>query len=139
MDIAQVLGNINWFAVLVAALASFIIGWLWYGPLFGKKWMELNGFTKENIQDGGLSMPVILIVNYVATTLAALAIAMFIGAEADIAFGIFAGVMIAVFWIGTSRLNDVLYEKKPMGLFWINVGYYFVIYSIMGAILGAWH
>ena len=139
MDIAQVLGNINWFAVLVAALASFIIGWLWYGPLFGKKWMELNGFTKENIQDGGLSMPVILIVNYVATTLAALAIAMFIGAEADIAFGIFAGIMIAVFWIGTSRLNDVLYEKKPMGLFWINVGYYFVIYSIMGVILGAWH
>ena len=139
MDIAQVLGNINWFAVLVAALVSFIIGWLWYGPLFGKKWMELNGFAKENIRDGGLSMPVILIVNYVATSLAALAIAMFIGAEADIAFGIFAGIMIAVFWIGTSRLNDVLYEKKPMGLFWINVGYYLVIYSIMGAILGAWH
>ena len=135
----QVMTSINWLAVIVAALASFIIGALWYGPLFGKKWMELNGFTKENIKDGGLSMPVILIVNYVATALAALALAMFIGAEANAGFGIFAGVMIAVFWIGTSRLNDVLYEKKPMGLFWINVGYYLVIYAIMGAILGAWH
>ena len=84
-------------------------------------------------------MPVILIVNYVATALAALALAMFIGAEANAGFGIFAGVMIAIFWIGTSRLNDVLYEKKPMGLFWINVGYYLVIYAIMGAVLGAWH
>ncbi len=139
MDFEQVMGNINWLAVIIAALVSFVIGWLWYGPLFGKKWMELNGFTKENIQEGGLSMPVILIVNYVATALAALALAMFIGAEANAGFGIFAGVMIAIFWIGTSRLNDVLYEKKPMGLFWINVGYYLVIYAIMGAVLGAWH
>ena len=54
-------------------------------------------------------------------------------------FGIFAGLMIAIFWIGTSRLNDVLYERKPIGLFWINVGYNLVIYTIMGAILGAWH
>jgi len=42
------------------------------------------------------------------------------------------------FWIGTSRLNDVLYERKPWGLFFINVGYTLVIYVIMGAILGAW-
>ncbi len=140
MDFGNVMSNVNWLAVLVAALSSFIIGWLWYGPLFGKKWMKLNGFTEEQIRDErGLSMPVILIINYVATALAALAIAMFIGAEANAGFGIFAGLMIAIFWIGTSRLNDVLYEKKPMGLFWINVGYYIVIYAIMGAVLGAWH
>jgi hypothetical protein len=71
--------------------------------------------------------------------LAALAIAMFIGAEANAGFGIFAGVMIAIFWIATSRLNDVLFEKKPWGLFFINVGYNVVIYAIMGAVLGAWH
>ena len=139
MNFREIFESINFLAVLISALSAFIIGWLWYGPLFGKKWMELNGFTKENVQEGGLSMPVILIVNYVATALAALAIAMFIGAESNAGFGIFAGVMIAVFWIGTSRLNDVLYEKKPMGLFWINVSYYLVIYAIMGAILGAWH
>jgi hypothetical protein len=139
MDFGQVMGNVNWLAVIVAALASFVVGWLWYGPLFGKKWMDLNGFTKENIQEGGLSMPVIMIINYVATALAALAIAMFIGAEANAGFGIFAGLMIAIFLIGTSRLNDVLYERKPIELFWINVGYNLVIYTIMGAILGAWH
>jgi fatty acid desaturase len=139
MDSGQMMANINYWAVLVAAFSAFFIGWIWYGPLFGKLWMKLNGFSKEDMHKNALPMPVIMGVNYVATALAALAIAMFIGPEANIGFGVFAGLMIAVFWIATSRLNDVLYERKPMALFWINVGYNVVIYSIMGAILGAWH
>lgn len=139
MEPSEVFGSINYLAVIVAALSSFIVGWIWYGPLFGKAWMRLHGFTVEELKDSNMSMPVIMVVNYIATALAALAIAMFIGPEANAAFGIFAGLMIAVFWIGTSRLNDVLYEKKPWGLFFINVGYNVVIYVIMGAILGVWH
>ncbi|MFV0591779.1 MAG: DUF1761 domain-containing protein [Draconibacterium sp.] len=116
------------------------MGWLWYGPLFGKLWMKLNGFTPEMLRDGkGLSMPLIMIINYIATVLAAFAIAMFIGSAADMHFGIFAGFMIALFWIGTSRLNDVLYERQPFKLYLINLGYNLVIYIIMGAVLGAWH
>ncbi len=139
MDTTNILGQINYLAVLVAALSSFVVGWLWYGPLFGKKWMNYMGYTEEDLKSGTISMPVIMSVNYLATALAALAIAMFLGPESTPAFGIFAGLMIAVFWIGTSRLNDVLYENKPLGLFFINVGYYVVVYILMGAILGAWH
>lgn len=140
MNMSEILSSINVWAVLVAALSAFIVGWLWYGPLFGKQWMKLNGFTEEMLREGGgMSMPLIMIINYIATALAAFAIAMFIGSEADMHFGIFAGFMIALFWIGTSRLNDVLYERKPFKLYLINVGYYLVIYIIMGAVLGAWH
>ncbi len=140
MNMSEILSSINVWAVLVAALSAFIVGWLWYGPLFGKQWMKLNGFTEEMLREGGgMSMPLIMIINYIATALAAFAIAMFIGSEADMHFGIFAGFMIALFWIGTSRLNDVLYERKPFKLYLINVGYYLVIYIIMGAVLGVWH
>jgi len=139
MEPSEVFGGINYLAVAVAALSSFIVGWFWYGPLFGKRWMKLHGFKEEDLTEGRLPFPVILLVNYIATVLAALAIAMFIGAQANAGFGIFAGLMIAIFWIGTSQLNDVLYERKPWGLFFINVGYNVVIYVIMGAILGAWH
>ena len=139
MEMSEVFGSINYLAVFVAALSSFVIGWLWYGPLFGKLWMKLNGFTPEILREGGMPMGVIMPVNYVATLLAAFAIAMFLGSEANAAFGVFAGLMIAIFWIATSRLNDVLYERKPFGLFLINVGYNLIIYVIMGAILGAWH
>ncbi|MCG6189069.1 DUF1761 domain-containing protein [Maribellus maritimus] len=140
MNFEEIFAGVNFLAVLVSALSAFVIGWLWYGPLFGKQWMKLNGFTEEQLKKGGgMSMPLIMIINYVATVLAAFAIAMFIGAESNMSFGIFAGFMIAIFWIGTSRLNDVLYERKPFGLFLINVGYYLVIYVLMGAILGVWH
>jgi hypothetical protein len=102
--------------------------------------MKLHGFTPEQLREGGgLPMPFVMGVNYLATALSAFAIAMFLGPESDIMFGIFSGFMIALFWIATSRLNDVLYERKPFGLFLINVGYNLVIYVIMGAILGAWH
>lgn len=139
MNFGQVISNLNFLAVLVAAFSAFFIGWIWYGPLFGKKWMELNGFTKENMsQKKWLPLPLIMGINYIATLLAAFSLAMFLGTESDAVFGIFAGLMIAIFWIATSRLNDVLYEQKPMGLFWINVGYNVAIYVIMGAIIGAW-
>ena len=139
MNFGQVISNLNFLAVLVAAFSAFFIGWIWYGPLFGKKWMELNGFTKENMsQKKWLPLPLIMGINYIATLLAAFSLAMFLGTESDAVFGMFAGLMIAVFWIATSRLNDVLYEQKPMGLFWINVGYNVAIYVIMGAIIGAW-
>jgi hypothetical protein len=139
MEPIEVFGSINYLAIIVAALSSFMVGWIWYGPLFGKIWMKLHGFTEEELKNSSMSMPVIMVVNYIATAMAALAIAMFIGPEATAGFGIFAGLMIAIFWIGTSRLNDVLYEKKPWRLFFINVGYNTIIYVIMGAILGAWH
>jgi len=138
MDFGQAISNINFPAVFVAAFSAFFIGWIWYGPLFGRQWMKLHGFTHDDIQKGILPMPAIMGINYVATVLAAFSLAMFLGAEADVTFGIFAGLMIAIFWIATSRLNDVLYERKPMGLFWINVGYNVVIYAVMGAILGGW-
>ena len=139
MEIEEMLGSINYLAVLVSALSSFVIGLLWYSFIFRKKWMKLNGFTEDMASEETMTMPVILITNYLATVLAAFALALFLGDNGDMRFGIFAGFMIAVFWIATNRLNDVLYERKPFGLFLINSGYNLVIYIIMGAILGAWH
>ena len=139
MDIGQVIASINYWAVLVAALSAFFIGWIWYGPLFGKLWMKLNNFTEENIKEGGMSMPLIMGINFAAVIVSAFGMAMFFGSEVDMMFGISAGLIIAIFWIATSRLNDVLYERKPLGLYFINVGYNLVIYALMGAILGGWH
>ncbi len=42
------LSEINWFGVLLGSLSGFILGALWYGPLFGKSWMAALGITKED-------------------------------------------------------------------------------------------
>ena len=47
------LSNINWLAVLVAALSTFILGGLWYGPLFGRTWMRASGMTEERVNGAG--------------------------------------------------------------------------------------
>ena len=46
--------NINIWAVLVATLSTFLVGWLWYGPLFGKAWMSASGMTEEKVQQGNM-------------------------------------------------------------------------------------
>ena len=43
---------INWLAVIVATVATFILGGLWYGPLFGRMWMAASGMTDEKAKQG---------------------------------------------------------------------------------------
>ena len=42
--------EVNWLAVLVAGIVPMIVGFLWYGPLFSKRWLELMETTAEEIQ-----------------------------------------------------------------------------------------
>ena len=44
-------GEINWWAVLVAALAVFMLGGVWYTALFGKLWVRLNGYSEEKVKE----------------------------------------------------------------------------------------
>ena len=36
----EITANVSWMAVIAGAVVSFLAGWLWYGPLFGKGWAE---------------------------------------------------------------------------------------------------
>jgi hypothetical protein len=71
--------------------------------------------------------------------LAAFVLAMFIGAEADLGFGATAGFMVGAAWVATAFGVVYLFERRPIALFFINGAYNVVVYTIMGAILGAWH
>jgi hypothetical protein len=53
----------NFLYVALAALVPMIIGFVWYGPLFGKAWMKQMGFTEESLKEG--NMLLILILSYV--------------------------------------------------------------------------
>ena len=51
----EIVLNVNWVAVIVGAIVSFLLGWLWYSPkLFGVKWAEGVGVSLDN----GSAMPV---------------------------------------------------------------------------------
>lgn len=128
---------INWLAVIVAALSSFIIGGLWYGPLLGKAWMRASGVTPEQAQQGNMGM--IFGVSFVLQLLAAIVLAMFLGPESDLVFGLSAGGAVGLFWVATAFGVVYLFERRPLSHWAVNSGYWVVAYLVMGAILGAWH
>lgn len=57
----------NFWLYFVTALVPMIVGAVWYGPLFGKKWMNVNGFTEESL--AGANMAVIFVLSYLFSVL----------------------------------------------------------------------
>jgi len=136
MDLVIAFENINWLSVIVAAISSFLIGGIWYGPLFGKGWMHEFGFTEEDLKKR--SMPKVFGLSLLLSFIAALVLELFIGVEADLMFGAMAGFFAGFGWVSTMLGILYLFEMKSLKAYLINAGYCIVTLMVMGAILGAW-
>jgi hypothetical protein len=136
MDAATALSNINWLSVIVAAVSSFMVGGLWYGPLFGRAWMDSFGFTEDYLAQR--NMPQVFGLSLLLALIAAFNLEMFIGADADLAFGLFAGFAAGFGWVAAFLGILYLFEKRSLKAFCINGGYCVVALTLMGAILGGW-
>jgi len=128
--------HVNYLAVLLATISAVVIGSLWYGPIFGKQWMKLNKFTVDDLKKSGPMWKTIL-VTATMYLIASFGLSMYLGKEPSISMGAFAGFATALFWIGTSKFNSVIYEKLSKELWLLNFGYDILVYTIMGIIIGA--
>jgi hypothetical protein len=129
--------QLNYFAVIVAALSTFMIGGLWYSPaVFGKAWMKENGLTEEELKKS--SMMKIFGIAFVLALVAAVNLAMFLGPESNPAMGAFWGFLAGFGWVAMFVGTHYLFERKSFRLFLINAGYSVVALTIMGLILAAW-
>ena len=61
-----------------------------------------------------------------------------IGPESSWQSGLQTGLTIGVAWIATAYGITYLFEQRSRRLFFINAGYYVVLFAIMGSIIGAW-
>lgn len=134
MNVISAFSEINWLSVFLAALSSFFIGGLWYGPLLGKLWMKVHGFTEEELKKRRAL--VTFGFSFVAAFIAALILDMFIGAEANMVFGTAAGFFTGTGWVATFLGILYLFEMKPLKLYLINAGFCVVSLTIMGLLLG---
>lgn len=132
--------EINYVAILAAVVANVVIGFLWYGPLFGKTWAGLLGidFTKK---PGGAAMAKSMLFMIAGAFL--MAYVFYHGLIFGNAYlgttGISAGLQAAFYyWLGfivPVTWGVVIWENKPWKLFFINAGYYLVALGVMGIIL----
>lgn len=129
--------KVNYLAVLVAALSTFLIGGIWYSPiLFAKAWMRENGFNEEELKKGNMAK--IFGLSFILGLIAAFNLAMFLGGESDAKMGAFYGFLAGAGWVATFIGTHYLFERKSFTLFLINAGYSIVALTVMGLILGAW-
>lgn len=128
---------INYWAILVSALSTFLIGGLWYSPaVFGKAWMRENGFTEEELKKGNMAK--IFGLTFVLALIAAINLAMFLGPDVNIGMGAFYGFLAGFGWVAMFIGTHYLFERKSFKLFLINAGYSVVALTVMGVIIGAW-
>lgn len=132
------LAQLNYLAILTAAVAAFGIGGFWYSPaLFGRAWQREAGLTDERLAARGAGM--VFGVSFVLTVVASFVFAMFLGPKPAFGLALFAGLSAGVAWVATSFGINYLFEAKSLKLFGINAGYHVAQFTAMGAILGLWH
>jgi hypothetical protein len=128
--------NINYLAVLAAAVSSFVIGGVWYSPLmFARAWQREAGLTDEQVRAGAGKA---LIGGFVLQLVIATNLGMFLGRHAGIAWGTGAGALAGIGWAAASLATIFLFERRSTMLIVIDGSYLAVSYAVMGAIIGVW-
>lgn len=135
--------NINMVAVLVAVVANFILGFIWYTPLFGKAWAKEMGFD-TNVKPTGGQMAKGMIIMVIGNFFMA-----YVFAHNNAAWSYVPGMdqmstMTKVLnaagftWLGfylPVDLGTIAWENKSWKLFGINTGYHFVMLLVAATIL----
>lgn len=126
--------NLNWLAVLLAGLAYFVLGAIWYSNLlFGRQYRAAIGTGEESATPPVVS----LIVNLVGWLVAALAmglIATAIGAD-GFADGAVLGLVVWLGFVLTTQVVNDFYQGINADLAKINGPYNLLGFVIMGVIL----
>jgi hypothetical protein len=137
------LSDVNFLAVLVAAVVGFLIGGVWYTALFGKLWIKLHNFSEERMAAMKARRPPpvffgIMIVCYLVLSFA-MAVLLTGYPERNALTGVVFG---ALLWLGPAAaisMTGHISSDKANGLYLIDVGCELVYLVVMGLILGAWH
>lgn len=124
--------------VVVAAIAQWVLGYLWYGVVFKKSWKNLVGFAEgEKPKNAALAM----ISSFIACLLLSYVLAHIVGWTLAATFGTGAKIGI-ICWLGFMApplFTQHIYENRRVNLFAINAAYWLLAMALGGGILAAYH
>lgn len=131
--------KINHLAVIVCVVLLHVLGFLWYGPLFGEKWMSLIGTDMAIVQANPPS-PAVWFLNFVAVV-APLYLLAWLFTKLNVTSGgkgALIGFLIAFCFNHLWVMNNNMFAGSPYPLAWIVGGYSLASFTLSGFILGAW-
>ena len=125
------MGEIIWLSIPVCVIAAFVIGGVWYGPVFRKAWMEDTGMTEAGPGHpakvfGGAA---------VFALIGALAVSVLLDRTTGVLANTSGGIVIGVAAAGAFGIN-YMFAAKPRRLLYIDGGYTIIMYGVMGLIVG---
>jgi len=136
--------DVNLWSVLVAAVATMVVGFLWYSPLlFAKPWTVLMGYDpndKAKMDEMRKSAGPSYAISFVASLVAAFVLGKIIVITTvnSALYGMKVSFAIWLGFVTTVQLTAKLFGNQPTKLYLINTGYQLVCYLAMGAILAVW-
>ena len=135
------LSHMNWLAILVATVAYFMLGALWYSKaLFGTKWIQLLKIDTSNPDlrkgMGGMMIATFVLILIVCFGLETLIVKVNFGQE--LTYGIKLGLLTGLAFATTAVSINYVYERKPTNLYLISNGYHVVGHVIAATILILW-
>jgi len=128
--------HLNLTAALTAAVAAFVLGGIWYGPLFGKPWQRFMGLSDEDLTSKG-HPAVIMGLAFVLTLMQAILLSAVVPSGSDVEVAVVYALVIGVGFVATSFGVNYLFSRHPKALFGIDAGFNVLQFALMGAIIGA--
>lgn len=128
-------GAISWLGAVLAGVAFFAVGAVWYGPLFGDRWMAAAGITQERARESNL--PAVFGGTLVLEVIAGIGLASLIGAEATVTDGLQFGLAVGLIVVLPALTVLSVFERKSTTLWALNAGYNVLGFMVMGAVIGA--
>lgn len=130
--------HVNFLAIIVAAIANYLIATIWYAAIFAKTWQKLTGIT--DMKPAPMNVVLVLIGSFVLSFVLYHSI---VFGNAYLKMGGAAGGLCGGFfgWIGyiaPVTLSTKLYEKKSWGLWLLDNGFWLISLLVMGIILSLW-
>ena len=131
--------DVNVWAVLVAALTTFLLGGLWYSPkLFGNVWNREAGRPEKTAGQKGHHPAQVFGISFVLSLVAAYVFAMFLGPDPKLLSSIGAGAAAGACWVAASFGINYSFASRSLKLWLVDGGYHTVQFTLFGLVLGLW-
>jgi hypothetical protein len=132
------LHHMNHWALLVSALILWLLGAAWYSPaLFAKPWMAALGIVPSGPMKGLAAGMISSFIGDLLVAFVLLHIVLWSGADTFLT-GAFVGLICWLGFFAATQFPQGIYENRPLKLFAINAGYWFVGLLIIGGLLAVW-
>ncbi len=131
--------EVNWLAVVLAALSTMVVGSIWYTPtVFGKQWEKLAKLDRKNMANPVKAISVTLVVSFISA---------YVLAHVTFLSNNFFGnsylqdALMTAFWVwlgftAARFITHDAFENRPWKLTLMNVAHELVTFMVMGLIIG---